>query len=228
MIRLLMSRFFLRYFFAIFLIFLSGMGLAFFQDAMNQPDLEPFNATELQGRYTFTVLVVIPHMQDVFPLLFFLNGGIALFILLVPLYWIWIWWFKPDFLPETIYLMRATVFLLLFALGHNTFVSLYELYKTLPFSIFSTYLYPHGILEVLAYVLSGSFALIIIDEIKDFLQQVKDPSSLNPGDICIFILRNMWISLILVILILAVAAVIECWITPFMVASSLQTALTAV
>jgi len=222
-----MSRFFPRYFFVILLIFLSGMELAIFHDTMNQPGLKPYNATELQGKYTFTVQVVIPHMQDVFPLLFFLNSGIALFIFLVPIYWIWIWWFKPDFLPGVVYLMRATVFILVFALGHNTFVSLYEMGKTLPFSILSTYLYPHGILEVLAYVLSGTFALVTIDKMKEFLQQAKDPSSLHPGDICFFILQNMWISLVLVIVILAVAAVIECWVTPFMVASSLEKALNA-
>ena len=228
MIQLKLPEYFFRYFIAIVIVFLLGICLIFLQDAIHHPDLEQRNTSELEKQYTFEVTIVIPALQKAFPLLLFSNGGVALFILLVPLYWIGIWWFKRDLLNYIILLMQATVFLLIFALGHNTFSKLYEFYKTMPFFVFVTFYYPHGIFEILAFILSGTFSLIVIDAVRKYLHDLDDTSSLHPGDICIFILRKIWMILVIIILILTIAAAIECWITPSMVTSTLKVAISGV
>jgi hypothetical protein len=73
-------------------------------------------------------------MSTVFLRLFLSNPGVARFILLVLLYWVWIWWLDKTLLYPVICLMKATVFLLVLALGHNSFSYAYVTMSRFPFS----------------------------------------------------------------------------------------------
>ena len=89
---------FLQYFALVTLVLLLGIGLLVIETVVTKPGLAPYNATELNGEYVFYTIVVVPRMTHVYPQLLLSNAGVALFMLLVPLYWTWIWWFRRDFL----------------------------------------------------------------------------------------------------------------------------------
>ncbi|MFA6225317.1 MAG: hypothetical protein WC620_03820 [Methanoregula sp.] len=164
-------------------------------------------------------------MSTVFLRLFLSNAGVALFILLVPLYWVWIWWLNPALLKPVTRLMRGTVFLLILAIGHNSFSYAYVTFSTYPFPVFFTMYSPHGWLEMLAFTLSGTFSLVCIDALREYLYAHREVSALHPGEIVLFIFNRVWPVFLAVTFLLAVAAAIACWITPHMVTSLLEQAL---
>jgi uncharacterized membrane protein SpoIIM required for sporulation len=159
-------------------------------------------------------------MSTVFLRLFLSNAGVALFILLVPLYWVWIWWLNRTLLDPVIHLMKGTVFLLVLALGYNSFSYAYVTIRTFPFSVFLTMYSPHGWLEML--ILSGTFSLLCIDALREHLHTYGESSALHPGEIAIFIFDRVYRVFVAILLLLAVAAAIECWVTPPLVTSVLE------
>jgi hypothetical protein len=220
-----LSDHFLRYFLIATSILLLGIVFVIVQTAVTNPDLEPLNATELRARADYHRLTVMPFMARVFPKLLFLNAGVALFVLMVPLFWVWVWWFRRDRSGMTITFMQGTVCLLMFALGHNSFTKIYGTYKLLPWQMVAAMYLPHGIPEMLAFVLAGTFALLTIGALRDYLLKNGNSRTLHPGDICLFILGRVWkIGLVLFVL-MAVAAAIECWVTPKLVETAFETAL---
>ena len=143
-------------------------------------------------------------------------------MLLVPLYWAWIWWFRRDFLKYVTLLMQGTVFVLVAALGHNSFSKAWVWYKTLPPGIVTTLYSPHGVLEMLAFILAGTFSLLCIRDLIEYLQKIGASPGLHPGEIPLFIVRRTWKVFLLILALLAVAAAIECFVTPLMVKSAYE------
>jgi hypothetical protein len=189
------------------------------------PGIEKFDAAALRAQAQYHNATIIPFMAAVYPKLLFLNAGVALFILLVPLFWVWVWWFRRDFLDLMIVFMQGTVCILMLALGHNSFTKVYITYRLLPWPVIATMYLPHGWLEMLAFILAGTSAFLCIDALRAYLQENGNSYSLHPGDICLFILGRIWKAGLVISVLMAVAAAIECWVTPVLVESALQTAL---
>jgi len=211
---------FLRYFIIATIILLSGIIFVIIQTAVINPGVLPLNATALQARADHHTLVVMPFMARVFPKLLFLNAGVALFILMVPLFWVWVWWFRRDLLDTMILLMQATVCLLMWALGHNSFIKIYDTYRQLSWQMIATMYLPHGWLEMLAFVLAGTSALLCIDALRVYLQENGNSHTRHPGDVCLFILGRAWKMGVLIFVLMTIAAAIECWVTPVLVKSA--------
>ena len=207
------------YFLVVTLFLGLGILVVFFQSAATHPGLVQNNESELQAYYQYHVTFVTPHMSTVFLRLFLSNAGVALFILLVPLYWVWIWWLNRNLINPVIQLMRGTVLLLVLALGHNSFSYAYVTMSRFPFPVFLAMYAPHGWLEMLAFILSGTFSLLCIDNLREYLH--TDSSALHPGEIAVFIFGRVYRVFIVILFLLTVSAAIECWVTPLMVASVL-------
>ncbi len=216
---------FLRYFLIATALLILGILFVIVQTAVMTPDLAPLNATELMARADHHSLTVMPFMAKVCPKLLFLNAGVALFILMVPLFWDWVWWFRRDLLNTMILFMQGTVCLLMWALGHNSFPKIYITYRQLSWQMITTMYFPHGWLEMLAFVLAGTSAFLCIDALRTFLQENSNSQTLHPGNICLFILGRVWKMGLLVFFLMAIAAAIECWVTPLLLKSAFDTAL---
>jgi hypothetical protein len=216
---------FLRYFLIAAIILASGIVFVIIQTAVIYHDLDRFDAVELQAQAQYHKTTVMPFMANVYPKLLFLNAGVALFILMVPLFWVWVWWFRRDLLDTTVIFMQGTVCLLMWALGHNSFTKIYITYRLLPWQVIATMYLPHGWLEMLAFVLAGTSAFLCIDALKRYLMENGNMHTLHPGDICLFILGRVWKPGLVIFILMAVAAAIECWVTPVLVESALQAAL---
>jgi hypothetical protein len=216
---------FLRYVLIAAGLLVLGILFVIVQTAVMNPGLAPLNATELQARADHHSLTVMPFMARVYPKLLFLNAGVALFILMVPLFWVWVWWFRRDLLDTMITVMQGTVCLLMWALGHNSFARIYITYRQLSGQMITTMYLPHGWLEMLAFVLAGTSAFLCIDALKGYLQENGNSHTLHPGDICLFILGRAWKMGLLVFFLMAIAAAIECWVTPVLVKSAFDAAL---
>jgi len=216
---------FLRYFLIAALLLIAGTGFVILQTAITHPGLERFDATELQAQADYHSKTVIPFMATVYPRLLFSNAGVALFILMVPLFWAGVWWFRRDLLDAVIVFMQGTVCLLMLALGHNSFTKVYVTSRLLPWPVVATMYLPHGWLEMLAFVLAGTSAFLCIDSLKLYLQENGNADALHPGDICLFIFGRAWKPGLVIFILMAIAAAIECWVTPVLVESALQAAL---
>jgi hypothetical protein len=215
----------LRYFVASALLLTAGIALAILQTAVIHPDTGPLDTAALQTRADYHSSMVAPFLASVFPKLLFLNAGVALFILVVPLLWVWIWWFRRDFPDQIAILMKGTVAVLMVALGHNSFTKIYDTFRLLPLPVTAVMYLPHGIPEMLAFVLAGTSAFILVDELRAFLQENGDARALHPGDICLFILGRAWMAGLVIFVLMAFAAAIECWVTPVLVESAFAAAL---
>lgn len=218
---------FFRYLGLVLVFFFLGIAVIVLQGMAAYPGLAPLNATELQSRYDYHVANVIPFMDSVFLRLVFLNGGVALFVVVVPQFWAWVWWFRCDILEPLLVIMKGTVILLMLALGHNSFLRLYISYKTLPPGIFATMYLPHGIPEILAFVAAGVFSFFCIDSLGDFLRRNADAPDLHPGDIGLFIFNRIWRGVLIILAVLVIAAFIESRVTPLMVKAAYEAALSA-
>jgi uncharacterized membrane protein SpoIIM required for sporulation len=207
------------------LVLLLGIGIVVLETVVTRSDLAPYNATELNEQYLFHASVVVPRMTHVYPQLLFSNAGVALFILIVPLYWVWIWWFRRDLLPLVLSLMQGTVFVLVAALGHNSFTKAWAWYKTLPAGVVATLYYPHGVLEMVAFILAGTFSLLCIRDLGKYLRTTGEVPALHFGEIPLFIARRTWKVFLAILALLAVAAAIECYLTPLMVKSAYEAAM---
>ncbi|HSA38436.1 MAG TPA: hypothetical protein P5013_06070 [Methanoregula sp.] len=216
---------FLRYFLIATCLLLLGIIFVIVQTAVTNPGLEPLNATELRARADHHHITVMPFIARVYPKLLFLNTGVALFILMVPLFWVWVWWFRRDLIDKVVAFMQGTVCLLMLALGHNSFTRMYITYRQLSWQMVATMYFPHGWLEMLAFVLAGTFAFLCIDALKAFLMENGNSPTLHPGDICLFILGRVWKAGLVIFFLMAVAAAIECWVTPVLVESAFDAAL---
>ena len=216
---------FSRYFLLVTLVLVLGIGLVVLQSAVTHPGLKQADAGVLYASYIHQVDFTIPYLAGVFPLLFLANAGVALFILLVPLYWAGIWWIRRDLLEIVVRFMRGTVFILVLALGHNSFAYAYSSYRELPFSIVITSYYPHGIFEMLAFILAGTFSLTCIDALGAHLRTLPESPAPHPGDIPLFVLNRVGLVFLGIAALLAIAAAIECWVTPLMVRFAFETVL---
>jgi uncharacterized membrane protein SpoIIM required for sporulation len=216
---------FLRYFLIAALLLIAGIIFVIIQTAVTNPDLVPLDHAALQARAEYHSSTLVPYMAGVFPRLLFANAGVALFILMVPLFWVWVWWFQRDLLDTMIAFMQGTVCLLMLALGHNSFTKIYVTYQLLSWQMIATMYLPHGLLEMLAFILAGTFAFLTIDALKAYLQENRNSHSLHPGDVCLFILGRAWKIGLVIFLLMAAAAAVECWITPVLVESAFETAL---
>jgi hypothetical protein len=216
---------FLRYFLIATVFLITGILFVMVQTAVENPGLVPLNATELHARADHHSLTVIPFMAKVYPRLLFLNAGVALFILMVPFFWVWIWWFRRDLADMMITFMQGTVCLLMWALGHNSFTRMYITYRQLSWQMIATMYLPHGWLEMLAFVLAGTSALLGIEALKIFLQENMNSPDLHPGEICLFILGRVSQAGLVIFVLMAIAAAVECWVTPVLVESAFEAAL---
>ena len=204
------------------LVLVLGIVIVLFQSAATHPGLVPDNPSELQAYYLYHVTVVTPHMSTVFLRLFLSNAGVALAILLVPLYLVWIWWLNRSLLTIVIWCMKGTVFLLVLALGYNSFSYACVTLGTFPFPVFLAMYFPHGWLEMLAFILAGTCSLVCIDTLHEYLSVHENDLSLHPGEIVFFIFNRVWLMFLVIASLLAIAAAIECWITPPMVTFVLE------
>ena len=216
---------FLRYFLIATIFLLTGIVLVIVQTAVTSPDPGTLNQTALQARADHHSMTVMPFMARVFPKLLVLNAGVALFILIVPLFWVWVWWFMRDLRDTLILLMQVTVCLLMLALGHNSFPRVYMTYRQISWQMIATMYLPHGVLEMLAFILAGTSAFVIIDAMRIYLLENGNSTNLHPGDICLFILGRAWKAGLLIFILMAIAAAIECWVTPGLIKSAFDAAL---
>jgi hypothetical protein len=216
---------FLWYFLIATLLLISGIVFVIIQTAMINHGLDQFDAIELKAQAQYHTTTVIPFMANVYPRLLFLNAGVALFILIIPLFWVWVWWFRRDLLDPIIVFMQGTVCVLMLALGHNSFTKVYVTYRLLPWQVIATMYLPHGWLEMLAFILAGTSAFLCIDALKRYLQENRDSPTLHPGNICLFVLDRVWKIGLVIFILMAIAAAIECWVTPVLVESALLAAI---
>ncbi|OPX61763.1 MULTISPECIES: stage II sporulation protein M [unclassified Methanoregula] len=216
---------FLRYFLIAAAFLILGILFVIVQSAVVNHHLPPLNATELRLRADYHSHVIMPAMEKLFPKLLFLNAGVGLFILIVPLSWVWVWWFRRDLLDTIIPLMQGTVCILMWALGHNSFTKVYVTYRLLSWKMIATMYLPHGWIEMLAFVLAGTSAFLTIDALKGYLQENGNRESLHPGDICLFILGRVWKAGLVIFILMAIAAAVECRVTPELVRSAYNAAL---
>ena len=216
---------FYRYFLIAALLLIAGILFVIVQTAITHPGLAPLDHAALQARAEYHSSTLVPYMAGVFPRLLFANAGVALFILMVPLFWVWVWWFRRDLADTVILFMQATAVLLMVALGHNSFTRAYLTYRLLSWQMIATMYLPHGLLEMLAFVLAGTTTLLTIDALKGYLQENVKSDDLHPGEVCLFILGRVWKAGLLVFALMAVAAAIECWVTPGLVGSAFTAAL---
>lgn len=215
----------LRYFLLSALLLCSGIALAVFQSAVMQPGVIPLDSGALHARAEYHRSTVAPFLATVFPRLLFLNAGVALFIIIIPLFWVWIWWFRRDLSRPVEGLMLATVCTLMVALGHNSFSKLFNTFRLLPRPVTAMMYLPHGLPEMLAFTLAGTCAFLLVGELLPYLQENGDSPALHPGDICLFILSRAWKAGLVIFLLMAIAAAIECRVTPVMVESAFAAAL---
>lgn len=217
--------YFLRYFLIAAGFLILGFLFVIVQSAVINHHLPPLNVTELRLRADYHSQVIMPAMAKGYPKLLFLNAGVALFILIVPLSWVWLWWFRRDLSDMIIAFMQATTCLLMWALGHNSFTKVYVTYRLLSWNMIATMYLPHGWIEMLAFVLAGTFSFLTIDAMKGYLQESGNRESLHPGDICLFILGRVWKAGLVIFILMAIAAAVECWVTPGLVRSAYDAAL---
>jgi uncharacterized membrane protein SpoIIM required for sporulation len=111
------------------------------------------------------------------------------------------------------------------SLGYNSFSRAYFTYRLLSWQMIATMYLPHGLLEMLAFVLAGSTAFLCIDSLKIYLQENGNSHTLHPGDICLFIFGRVWKAGVVIFVLMAIAAGIECWVTPVLVESAFKAAL---
>jgi len=215
---------FFRYFFIATILLMSGVVFIIIQTAVTNPGLVPLSHPALQARADYHKTTVMPFMAAAFPRLLFLNAGVALFILMVPLFWVWFWWFRRDLLATMIAIMQATVSVLMLALGHNSFTKLYITCRTLSWQMVAIMYLPHGILEMLAFVLAGTTAFICIDALRAYLLENGNSHTLHPGNICLFILGRIWKPGLVIFILIAIAAAIECRVTPQLVEAAFEAA----
>lgn len=218
---------FSRYFFLAFFILVAGILFVIIQSAIAHPYITPLDQAALQARAAYHSSTSIPYMAGVYPRLLLSNAGVALFILMVPFFWVWIWWFRRETPDPAVFLMQATVCILMFALGHNSFTRIYLTYRLLSWQMIATMYLPHGVPEMLAFVLAGTIAFLTIDELKIYLKTAGNAPALHPGEICLFIFARVWKTGLVIFLLLAIAAAIECWGTPVLVESAFAAALQA-
>ncbi len=215
---------FFRYFIVATILLASGIALVILQTAVAHPATGPLDAAALQARAEYHSETVLPVMATVFPRLLFLNAGVALLILMVPLFWVWAWWFRRDLLDPLITLMQATVCLLMAALGHNSFTKIYITYRLLPLPVVAAMYLPHGLPEMLAFICAGTSAFLLIESVRTYLQVNKDSPALHPGDICLFIFGRAWKAGLVVFLLMVLAAATESRVTPLLVESAFAAA----
>jgi uncharacterized membrane protein SpoIIM required for sporulation len=209
-----------RYFtLAAFLLFF-GIMITVIQAAAIHYNTPIPDRAALEARAEYHSGTVVPYMAGVFPRLLFSNAGVALFLLMVPLFWVWIWWLRHDLLEPVVLLMQVTTGILLVALGHNSFARAYLTAHLLSGQMLAIMYLPHGIFEMLAFILAGTTAFITIDALKRYLQMADRTPDLNPGDLCLEIFSRTWRSGLMIFVLLIIAAAIECWVTPHLVASA--------
>lgn len=199
------------------LTMICGVGLAMIHGFILNPDPKPLNATELQSKFLVQSQVLVPQMERIFPLLTIFNIGVAFIIFMFPLYWIWIVKYSSNILTLSQVPLKPTVYFLILFVGHNTFYKSYIALKTIPFPVFLTMYYPHTLIEILAYILAGTFSLLCIDKIREYLQTPQSIQDIHPGDLSLVILNQIWYVFILIGVLLIVSGAIECYITPKMV-----------
>jgi hypothetical protein len=216
---------FLRYFLIAALLLIAGIIFVIIQTAVTNPGLLPLDPGALQARAEYHSSTLVPYMAGVFPRLLFANAGVALFILMVPLFWVWVWWFRRDSLDRVMTFMQGTVCLLMVALGYNSFPKIYTTYRLLSWQMVLTMYLPHGLLEMLAFVLAGTTAFLTIDALKGYMRENVKSEELHPGEVCLFIFGRIWKAGLLVFVLMATAAAIECWVTPGLVESAFAAAL---
>jgi hypothetical protein len=216
---------FLRYFLITSLILISGIVFVIVRTAVMHPGLAPLDPAGLQARALYHSTTVMPFMTNVYPRLLFLNAGVALFVLLVPLFWVWVWWFRRDLLDAVIVFMEGTVCILMWALGYNSFAKIYITYRLLPWPVIATMYLPHGWLEMLAFILAGTAAFLSIDALEAYMKENRNSRTLRPGDICLFILGQVWKTGLVIFILMVTAAAIECRVTPVLVESAFAAAL---
>ncbi len=220
-----LPRHFLRYFLLSALLLFTGIALAILQSAILQPGVIPQDSVALHARAAYHSSTVMPFMESVFFKLLFLNAGVALCILLVPLFWVWIWWFRRDAAGPVIAGMQGTAALLTVALGHNSFLKLFTTFRQLPLPVTAAMYLPHGIPEMLAFILAGTTAFLVTGCGGSWMEENRSNRALHPGDVCLFILGRVWKAGLVIVLLMTAAAAIECRVTPGLVESAYAAAL---
>jgi uncharacterized membrane protein SpoIIM required for sporulation len=75
---------------------------------------------------------------------------------------------------------------------------------------------------MLAFILAGTFSLLCIRELGGYLRTAGGIPILHQGEISLFVVRRTWRVFLLILALLAVAAAIECFVTPLMVKSAYE------
>lgn len=78
---------------------------------------------------------------------------------------------------------------------------------------------------MLAFILAGTFSLLYIRDLGGYLRTAGGSPTLHQEEISLFIVRRTWRVFLLILALLAVAAAIECFVTPLMVKSAYEAAI---
>jgi len=216
---------FLRYFPAALAFLVIGIVIITAQTALANPGLAPLDHASLGPRAEYHASTIIPMLGASFPRIFASNAGVAFFIIMVPLLWVWVWWFSRSFPGGATRFMQATVAILLIAVGHNSFTHAYVTFRLLPWQVFLSLYLPHGWLEMLAFVLAGATAFSAISDLEGFLRNSLPRNDLRAGDVCLFIVGRVWSAALVILVLMATAAAIECFVTPLLVQRAYEAAL---
>ena len=110
-------------------------------------------------------------------------------------------------------LSKSISYFLCFAWSVNTF-KLQCLFQVLPSQIIFLTLFPHGVIEVPAFIFSAGLGLISIDYLIQELKQNENITLKELGQLFISTFNRVKFYILLILIMIFIAAIIESWITP--------------
>jgi len=116
-------------------------------------------------------------------------------------------------IPKISFLSKGITFFLCFAWSINTF-KLQCLFELLPPQIIFLTLFPHGVIEVTAFIFSAGLGLISIDYLIQELKRNENITLKELGLLFILTINRVKFYILLILIMIFIAAVIESWITP--------------
>jgi uncharacterized membrane protein SpoIIM required for sporulation len=205
------------------LVFLLALSLNFLYSAQNSTTNQ-MSKTELERRYTNYVDEKIPNINKKFLNIFLNNLRVSLFIIFPAFLILGLVIIDKNIFELSNFLLQVVLFVTFFVvIGVNTFSNFYQFFAEYPLIIVVASYLPHGIIEILAFVLSGTMVLVFRDMFKQLI--IDNPSTQEPKVIFLSIIRKLIPCIVLIICLIAIAAFIETQITPICVKSAFENSL---
>lgn len=205
------------------LVFLLALSLNFLYSAQNSTTIQ-MSKPELEKRYTNYVDDKIPNINKNFLNIFLNNLIVSLFIIIPAFMILRLVIRERNIFELSNFLLQLVLFVTFFVvIGVNTFSNFYQFFSEYPMIIVAAYYLPHGIIEILSFVLSGAMVLVFRDMFKQLI--IDTPSTQEPKVIFQSIILKQIPCIVLIICLIAIAAFIETQITPICVKSAFENSL---